>query len=240
VLRDSRDRAQAIKSQEDAQLSLQLAKQAGDKFMVKAIAQLAVTKGWTSVVDAYTADNSHARSMLDELAAIPSGPRTNTADAAAFSVQVPKELSAFTGVNAGSLERLAAGETQHYLTNSDGEMEMALNLMNQRNPCGKDWDAWRPGPWVARDPVLAHRVPTLLPLHRVITRTEPVGLVTFPSQHTFGEGLHLRARERPGLGGVGYPPLNPKGGPPSFGRLPELPGTQGTPTTKDTHSDAAT
>lgn len=123
VLRDSRDRAQAIKSQEDAQLSLQLARQSGDKFMVKAIAQLALTKGWTSVVDAYAADNSHARSMLEQLAAIPSGPRTNTADAAAFSVQVPKELSAFTGVNAGHLERVAAGETQHLITNSDNEME---------------------------------------------------------------------------------------------------------------------
>jgi hypothetical protein len=92
VMRDSQDRASTLVSAEDAALKMQLANQSGDKFMAQAIAQVAVAKGWGDVVDSYASGNTYTRERLDELAAIPSGRRTELADAAVFRIRTPREL----------------------------------------------------------------------------------------------------------------------------------------------------
>jgi hypothetical protein len=108
VMRDSGDRAATLESAEDAQLKLKLANQAGDTFMAKAIAQVAATKGWGEVVETYAAIAPlGTRAGLEELAAIPAGPRTNIGDAATFSIRPPQELG--TADNS-ILESIARGD----------------------------------------------------------------------------------------------------------------------------------
>jgi hypothetical protein len=109
VMRDSRDRAATLQSAEDAEFKLKLANQAGDSFMAKAIAQVAATKGWSDIVNTYAATAPlGTRSALEELADIPSGKRTDLADAATFSIRPPTELG--TAADNSILEAIARGD----------------------------------------------------------------------------------------------------------------------------------
>ena len=108
VWRDSQDRAKALQSPEDAELSLKLARQAGDTFMAKAIAQVAATKGWNTVVNTYAESASNStRAALDELSNLPSGRMTRLADSAVFNVRAPRELE---GSSDSVLEAIARGQ----------------------------------------------------------------------------------------------------------------------------------
>lgn len=115
ILRDSRDRAAKIEGPEEAATKLALANQSGDTFMAQAIAMVAATKGWREVINAY-ADRAPAgtRTSLEELADIPTGPRTNFADAAAFSLREPAELAHYR--TDSDIEHLAAQATDSAAT----------------------------------------------------------------------------------------------------------------------------
>ncbi len=108
VMRDSQERADAIKDEETALRKLRRADQSGDTYMAKAIAERAVEKGWRSVVDTY-AENAPlgTRTALEALADIPSGLRTNLADAATFTIRAPAELG---GANDAVLEVYTRGD----------------------------------------------------------------------------------------------------------------------------------
>lgn len=108
IMRDSRDRAAKLDGPEDAATHLALAQQAGDTFLAQAIAMVAANKGWNDVVNTY-ADKAPAgtRASLDELAELPSGPRTDSVDNIIFRLREPEELRSFNSDS--DLERLANG-----------------------------------------------------------------------------------------------------------------------------------
>ena len=93
VLRDARDRAAAITTEDEANTKLRMANQAGDTYMARAIAQVAITKGWTPVVDTFAETAPvGTKTALEALGEIPSGRNTKIIDAAAFSIRPPREL----------------------------------------------------------------------------------------------------------------------------------------------------
>lgn len=107
ILRDSRDRAATIKSNEEAATKLALAQQAGDTYMAKAIAMIAAHYGWNDVLSTYT-DTAPAgtRTMLEELSEVPTGTNTGLADAVIFRLREPDELRNYRGDD--DIERLSA------------------------------------------------------------------------------------------------------------------------------------
>lgn len=120
VMRDSRDRADQIGSDAEAQSKLQLASQAGDMFMARAIAQVARARGWSDALNAF-AESAPAsfQDALEELNAIPAGEKTTMADAAAFHVQMPEELRSFIGPGDDrNLQSLAEGADRVLVTDS--------------------------------------------------------------------------------------------------------------------------
>jgi|KBSSwiStaDraftv2_1062776.scaffolds.fasta_scaffold03943_17 hypothetical protein len=106
VLRDSRDRAAALGTEEQATFAMRQAHSAGDEYMAKAIAQVAILKGWTNLVDDFrqhaTAETAAA---LDQLAQLPSGRNTDVADSLMFTIRAPQELA---GYNDWAIDELAA------------------------------------------------------------------------------------------------------------------------------------
>lgn len=114
VHRDSVTRAAALKSADEAQKLLDLSQRSGDASLSRAIAATAVSKGWSSVVDAY-ADGSSAytQRQLNELAEIPSGSRTALVDQVAFAVRMPDELRDITGSEQNSTGLFAVDKQDH-------------------------------------------------------------------------------------------------------------------------------
>lgn len=110
LMRDARIRAGALKTEDEAHTQLTLARQANDVLMCRAIAQVAVAKGWDEVVAAHV---EHAPAgtgaALEELTDMPTGSRTGFADSAAFSIREPQELRAYRGDD--DLERLATSKS---------------------------------------------------------------------------------------------------------------------------------
>lgn len=92
IQRDSRDRAAKIKMPADARKQLTAAQRSGDHAMAQAIALVASQNGWREILDAY-AEQAPAgtRASLDELAELPSGPRTTFSDNAVFTIREPAD-----------------------------------------------------------------------------------------------------------------------------------------------------
>lgn len=108
IMRDSRDRAAKIDGPEDAATHLALATAAGDTYMAKAIAMIAVHRGWRELVNTY-AEKAPAgtRASLEELADIPTGRNTGLMDTAVFRLSEPDELRQWRT----DIDRLAAEAT---------------------------------------------------------------------------------------------------------------------------------
>lgn len=139
VFRDSWDRAERLESAADAARKLTLARMTGDTYMAKAIAAVAATKAgddWAEIVNAYVEHEPEARDHLDELREIPSGKRTNLADAAAFNLRVPTELQSFSG--AGNLERIADGDTEITVTDPGSKLIQRRSVLTGAG----DRDSW--------------------------------------------------------------------------------------------------
>jgi hypothetical protein len=108
VLRDARDRAASITSEEEADTKLRLANQAGDTYMARAIAQVAITKGWRPVVNTFAETAPlGTKTALEELGDIPSGRNTKLADNSTFSIRNPAELGS---ADDGRLEVIARSD----------------------------------------------------------------------------------------------------------------------------------
>jgi hypothetical protein len=107
--RDAADRAAKIEGPEAASAALKRAQLVSDKSMQRAVAHLAVAKGWDDVLGVYVdglpaAESTPTALSLQKLSAIPAGPLTDAADGAVFRVRPPNELSSY---REGDLEQIA-------------------------------------------------------------------------------------------------------------------------------------
>jgi hypothetical protein len=108
IWRDAQDRASRLDKEEDAAKLIERSRSAGDESMVRAIAERAVERGWTGVIDTFrTPDDPGEMTAkvltLQALCDIPDGPLTNIADNALFALSQPTELSGHTAADLAKL-----------------------------------------------------------------------------------------------------------------------------------------
>jgi hypothetical protein len=134
--RDAADRAAKIealasdpetitKARDAASAALGQAQLSGDRSLQRAITHLAVTKGWTSVVNAYVdglpaTESTPTALSLQKLSAIPAGRNADLADAAVFRVRPPTELGICRPSDLEHLARDAAPAQQQIAETTAG------------------------------------------------------------------------------------------------------------------------
>jgi hypothetical protein len=107
VYRDAEDRAAKLTNTKEAKAMLTRAIERGDNLLARAVAGHAFGNGWNDVTETY-AEATGLSDTLDDLTDIPSGPMTNLAQAALFSVPTPPEVRTFvTGHSDDELRRFA-------------------------------------------------------------------------------------------------------------------------------------
>ncbi|OUC77289.1 hypothetical protein [Gordonia lacunae] len=92
LLRDSQDRAAALKDPEQADAMMQRAIQSGDTYLAKAVAQVSINHGWNDPVRALAHHDPDTGELINELAELPEGPRTVGTDKLVFRVPNASEL----------------------------------------------------------------------------------------------------------------------------------------------------
>lgn len=110
LLRDSQDRAAALKDSDQANAMMQRAIQSGDTYLAKAVAQVSVNNGWTDPVTEFTRHDPDAGELITELSELPEGPRTATTDNVVFRVPNPDELGR---ADTEGLARMAGTYSNH-------------------------------------------------------------------------------------------------------------------------------